>query len=224
MIIRACGFVSPALIRSQNALNFAYIIYLKLRELKENDALIEKYTKKWFVMSLLTGRYSGSPESRFDFDIKNIVKHGIENYLKSIEESELSENFWKVSLVSNLNRATINSPFINLFFAAQVKARDNGFLSNDITVEDMITHRGDIHHLFPKEYLKTKFRSRGDYNQIANFVYAQTEVNIKIGKKSPRDYFEGALEQCKGGKLKYGGITDENELYDNLDSIAYLRK
>ena len=217
MIIRSSGFVSPALIRSQNALNFAYIVYLKLRELNVNDALIEKYTKKWFVMSIITGRYSGSPESKFDFDIKNIVKHGMENYLKSIEDSELSDNFWKVSLVSNLDRATINSPFINVFFAAQVKARDNGFLANDITVEDMITHRGDIHHLFPKEYLKSKFSSRGDYNQIANFVYAQTEVNIKIGKKSPKDYFEGVIEQCKGGKLKYGGITDEAELYDNLE-------
>ena len=33
IIIKSAGFISPKLIRSQNALNFAYIIYLKLKEL-----------------------------------------------------------------------------------------------------------------------------------------------------------------------------------------------
>ena len=80
----------------------------------------------------------------------------------------------------------------------------------------MITHRGDIHHLFPKEYLKTQYRSRREYNQIANLVYAQSEVNIRIGKKSPKEYFEEILKQCSGGRVKYGGIMDENELYRNL--------
>lgn len=32
MIIKSAGFISPKLIRSQNALNFAYIVYLKLKE------------------------------------------------------------------------------------------------------------------------------------------------------------------------------------------------
>ena len=71
MIITSAGFVDNRLIRSVNAMNFAYILYLKLKEQGYNSALIEKYVKKWFVLTLLTGRYSGSPESRFDFDIKN---------------------------------------------------------------------------------------------------------------------------------------------------------
>ena len=72
MIIKSAGFISPKLIRSQNALNFAYILYLKLRELGVNSVAIESYVKRWFVFSVLTGRYSGSPESVFDFDIKQI--------------------------------------------------------------------------------------------------------------------------------------------------------
>ncbi len=224
MIIRSCGFISKNMIRSKNALNFAYILYLKLRDQGMNDALIEKYVRRWFVMSQLTGRYSASPETTFDEDIKYIVRHGVEKYLNLIEETELSDAFWNVGLIEKLETSTINSPFINIFFAAQVYFNDKGFLSSDITVADMIMYRGDIHHVFPKEYLKTRYKSRKDYNQIANLVYAQTEVNIRIGRKAPKDYFKEVLEQCNGGRVRYGGITNEEDLYNNLKAHCIPRE
>lgn len=216
MIIKSSGFIEKDLISSQNTLNFAYILYLKLRDQGIDDALIARYVQRWFVMSILTGRYSGSPESKFDFDIKNISKIGIEKHLESIEAAELSEVFWNVGLVENLDRSIISSPFLSVFFAAQVKGNDKGFLSNDITVGSLISHRGDIHHIFPKEYLKSKFSSRSDYNQIANFVYAQSEINIRIGKKAPKEYFKEVIEQCNGKKIKYGSIDSMEELKNNL--------
>lgn len=216
MIIKSCGFISNDLINSQNALNFAYILYLKLREKGVNPSVIEKCVQRWFVMSLLTGRYSGSPESQFDSDIKQVSKEGAEKILQSIEEADLSDAFWNARLVQELDKAATNSPFLNLFFAAQIKTGDKGFLSTDITVGNMISHRGDIHHIFPKEYLKANGLARGDYNQIANFVYAQSEINIKIGKKSPKEYMVEVRKQCQGGKQKYGGITDEQTLAENL--------
>ena len=216
MIIKSCGFTSSDLINSQNALNFAYILFLKLREKGVNPSAIEKCVQRWFVMSLLTGRYSGSPESKFDFDIKQVSKDGAEKIFESIEEADLSDAFWNARLVQELDKASINNPFLNLFFAAQIKTNDKGFLSTDITVGNMIDHRGDIHHLFPREYLKANGFERGDYNQIANFVYAQSEINIKVGKKAPKDYMAEVIKQTKGGKLKYGGIADEKALAENL--------
>ena len=52
-------------------------------------------------MSLLTGRYSGSPESVMDFDIKRISDIGFTTYLQEVEESELSEAFWKARTTTN---------------------------------------------------------------------------------------------------------------------------
>jgi len=216
MIIKSCGFTSNDLINSQNALNFAYILFLKLREKGENASVIERCVQRWFVMSLLTGRYSGSPESQFDSDIKQISKDGAEKILRSIEDGQLSEAYWNSQLIQELDKASVNNPFLNLFFAAQIKAGDRGFLSTDITVGNMIDHRGDIHHLFPREYLKANGFERGNYNQIANFVYAQSEINIKVGKKTPKDYMAEVIKQTKGGKLKYGGIADEEILAENL--------
>lgn len=216
MIIRSAGFVSSSLIRSQNTLNFAYIVYLKLRQLNYNQAEIERYVRKWFVMSVLTGRYSSSPESVFDFDIKNISSKPFQEFLQNVESAELSDAFWDSSLVQSLDTSVSSSPFFNVYLAAQVRANDKGFLSRDISVDDLITHMGDIHHVFPKEYLKRNGLKRADYNQIANYVYMQSEINIKVGSKAPNDYFSDILNQCEGGKLKYGSIDSKELLENNL--------
>ena len=216
MIIRSAGFITPSLIRSQNTLNFAYIVYLKLRELNYNPAEIEKYVKRWFVFSILNGRYSGSAESNIDNDIKQIATHGIETYLASVEAAELSDGFWNVALVQNLETSATFSPYFNLFCASQVKFNDKGFLSKDITVKNLIELMGDVHHIFPKEYLKKLGHKRSSYNQIANYVYMQSEINIKIGYKSPRVYLNEILEQVNGGKLRYGGIDSKDMLKENM--------
>lgn len=216
MTIKSTGFTSSTLITSQGVLNFAYIVFLKLREQGMNRDAIKRIVAKWYVMSLLTSRYSGSAESQFDSDIKQISKEGAEQMLKSIEDAQLSDAYWNIQLVQELNKASINNLFLNLFFAAQIKANDTGFLSTDITVANMVSHRGDIHHLFPRDYLKGLGLDRVDYNQIANFVYAQSEINIRIGKKTPKEYMTDVIKQTRGGELKYGGITDPAVLAENL--------
>jgi hypothetical protein len=115
-----------------------------------------------------------------------------------------------------LNSAILTSPILNTFFAAQVKSGDKGFLSQDIKVQDLITQRGDVHHDFPKGYLQKKYNSRNDYNQNANFVYAQSDINIPIGNKAPKEYFKELQRQCDGGRIKYGNITDKDKLMQNL--------
>lgn len=216
MIIKSTGFIDSSMISSGAALNFAYILYLKLKEQKIEPGKIESLVKWWFLMAILTGRYSGSPESSFDFDIKKIVEVGAEKYLETVEQSELSDAFWSVTLVSELDKAIISSPYLNIFFASQIYSNDEGFLSTDIKVRDMIIHRGDIHHIFPKNFLQKKYDSRTDYNQIANFVYAQQEINIAIGDKSPDQYMSEVSNQCDTKRPKYGNITDKKQLIDNL--------
>lgn len=218
MIIKSAGFISPKLIRSQNALNFAYILYLKLRELDVNSVHIESYVKRWFVYSVLTGRYSGSPESVFDFDIKQIHNRPFDEYLKEKEEGELSEAFWNASLPQSLDTSVASSPYFNVFLASQVKANDRGFLSKDVLVGDLISLRGDIHHLFPRDFLKKNGLDRGKYNQIANYVYMQSEINIKVGNKPPKEYFELVNSQIASDNRLVSGLASQEELLANLNA------
>jgi hypothetical protein len=216
MIIRSAGFITPELIRSKNALAFAYIIYLKLREESIPQGEIGRLVARWFVFSILTSRYGASPESTFDYDIKQIANKPFRDYLESVEQAELSDSFWQFGLTQRLDTSVASSPVFHVYQAAQVKGKDRGFLSRDITVENIILYKGDIHHIYPKNFLKTNNKSRGDYNQIANYVLMQQEINIAIGAKSPNIYFQELKKQCECGKLKYGAIDTMDELLDNL--------
>ena len=216
MIIKSAGFIEPWMIRSKNALNFAYILYLTLRKQEQNPALIETYVRRWFAMSILTSRYSSSPESMMDYDIKRLSEDSFQSYFKTIEDGNLSDAYWSVTLPQSLETPVTSSPVFHVYLAAQVKKNDKGFLSKDITVNHLISNAGDIHHLFPKNYLKNNGLGRSAYNQVANFVYMQSEINIKVGDKPPSVYFNELREQANNGGLKYGGIETIDELLDNL--------
>jgi hypothetical protein len=218
MIIRSAGFVDSSMIRSQNALNSAYILYLTLRSQSVRPEEIERFVRRWYVMAVLTGRYSGSPESMFDIDIRQIHALGIQTYMENILGSELSDVYWDARLPQELESNNSSNPSFLVFKAAQVKMEDLGFLSNDIKVRDLIEIKCDEHHLFPKDFLKKSGMSRGQYNQVANYVLAQTEINIKIGNKEPRTYFSEIIHQCNGGGKCYGNITDSEKLRENFRS------
>lgn len=216
MILRSAGFVTSNLIRSQNAINFAYILYLRGRAEGMPAADIERLVRRWYVMSLLRGRYSGSPETAFDFDIRQIEARGLATYCEAVIDAELPESFWSTLLPQEMDTSSASSPYFLVYQAAQVKLGDLGFLSRDITVRDLLLNRSDVHHVYPRNHLKGQGLTRGRYNQIANFVLAQSEINIAIGDKAPADYFAELAEQCNGGAKKYGGITDRAEMRANL--------
>jgi len=216
MIIRSTGFVDPSMVTSQMAIDFAYILYLTLRDLKMPMGDIQHWAARWFVMSMLTGRYSGSSESAIDEDIRQIQAHGIEEYATTVMHGELSDAFWDTMLPQQMDTSSTGSPAFRVFEAAQVKLNDLGFLSHDFTIKDLIEVKSDIHHFWPRDYLKKHGLSAKQYNQIANYVLAQSEINIAIGNKEPGVYMSQMLEQCHGGPKQYGNIDDEDTLRANL--------
>jgi hypothetical protein len=216
MTLRSIGFLTSSLIRSRNAVNFAYIVYLRGRSEGMPADDIERLVRRWYAMSILTGRYSGNPETAFDVDIRQITSQGLQKYTEAVIENELPETFWTGMLPQLMDTSSAQSPYFIAYQAAQARLGDKGFLSTDITVRDLLLNRGDKHHVFPRKHLKKQGLSRGRYNQIANFVIAQSEINIAIGDKSPEVYFDQIKEQVNGGKRRYGGITDEITLRQNL--------
>ncbi len=215
MILRSAGFVDVSMIRSQNTVNFAYILYLTLRAKGTKPAEIETLVRRWFVMSVLTGRYTGSPETAFGLDIRNIEQNA-SAYLDTVEQAELSDAFWDVGLPQQMGTPVASSPYFNVFLASQVKANDKGFLSRDHTVQNLLEGLSHIHHVFPRAYLKKNGLSRNRYNQIANYVVMQSEINIAIRDDPPETYFQALWKQCEGGKPQFGGITDADQLRANL--------
>ena len=217
MIVRSAGIIDASLVRSQNVLNFGYILYLSLKAREIDANTIESLVRRWIVLSMLTGRYSGSAESAIDYDIKRFTEQDPVQFVKTTEAGELSDAFWNTVLVQRLDTSVASSPYFLVYLMAQVKRNARGFLSKQITVQSLIEQRGDIHHIFPKKYLqKNGIDNRKDYNQIANYVYTQSEINIKIKDDAPCDYMARMKQQVSGEGSFYGGISSMEDLEANL--------
>lgn len=218
LAIKSAGFVSEKLINSQMTLDFAYTLYLILsssKDITKND--VKYYVQKWYILSTLTSRYITSPESAMDKDIRTISSKGFIQFFRETEEAVLSDAFWDIGLVQNLETSAINSPYFNIFLASQVHSSDRSLFSSTIKVLDLISTMGDVHHIFPREYLKrNKITDKTKYNQVANYVYLDTQINISIGEKAPAEYFALANKQCDSKSLEVGTIADITDLKENL--------
>lgn len=215
--IKGAGFVSNKLVTSNMALDFAYTLYLIL---KKNESIavgeVKRIVQKWYVLSVLTGRYSSSPETAFAKDLRLIDGNGVQKVLQDIEAATLSDNFWNVKVVQDLEYTSTNNPTFLVFLAAQIMQNDVSLLSTNVPVRDLVLLGGDIHHIFPKDYLKKLGHEKNSYNQDANYVYLDKPINISIGNKAPNVYFGEAFEQCETQTIKVGAITDKQQLLENL--------
>ena len=216
--MKSAGFISRKLINSIMAVDFAYTLYLILRENKEvSVSEIKHYIQKWYVLSVLTGRYTSSPESSFYKDLKSIKEKGVVATLQAIEDATLSETFWNVQLVQNLESTSTINPTYQVYLAAQVYFNETSLLSNNIGIKELIDLGGDVHHIFPKQYLKEQGLEKNQYNQNANYVYLDRPVNESIGKLPPYEYFSIAKRQCSEDVTKpIGSINNIDLLERNL--------
>lgn len=219
MILRSAGFVSASMLTAKNAVNSAYILFLILRTQNANAGQIERLVRRWFVMSVLTERYSGEPQATLSEDVRNMsTEEGVEVYLESLVRSGLSDAFWNEEFMQKLDVSGPNNVYFNVFLASQIKANAKGFLSRDITISNLFEGQKDIHHIFPKNHLRELGIPKKEYNQIANLVVIQREINIPIGDTAPTVYFSQLQAGCGNGEPPYGGIDNSEELQRNLEA------
>jgi hypothetical protein len=218
LLVKSMCFIDESLVGSKSALNFAYTLYLYLRkETKLNDALIKKLIQKWYLLSILTQRYTSSAETKMNEDLRSISEKGMESFFFQIESAVLSETYWNVQIIQDLDTTYTKSPVFLVFQAAQIFFNDFSLFSTSSTIRELISTKGDVHHIFPKAYLKENgISGRNLQNQIANFLFLDSQVNRDIGKRAPQEYFKMAFNQCIDQKAKIGIILSEALLKENL--------
>jgi len=198
--IRKAGFRSGKMISSQNNLLFSYVLYLIGRtEYQIDEFRLRHVIARWFFMSSLTGRFTGSPETAMEFDLARFrtLEDG-DQYLKILEREcdiMLTNDFWSLSLPNSLATSSPRSPSLFAYYAALVlldarvlfsRLKVSDLLDPSIHANRSLTER---HHLFPKDYLKTiNIISTRETNQIANYALVEWGDNTKISNQSPVDY------------------------------------
>ena len=180
--IRQAGFRSVKMISSQNNLLFSYVLYLIGRtEYQINEFELRSIISRWFFMSSVTGRYTGSPESAMEFDLARFRDigdgHQFIRILEQICDITLTNDFWNVSLPNDLATSSPRSPSLFAYHASLVLL-DARVLFSKMRVAELLdpalrAQRSTLerHHLFPKGYLKTiGITDIRDTNQIANYA------------------------------------------------------
>ncbi|MEI6308967.1 MAG: DUF262 domain-containing protein [bacterium] len=198
--IRQAGFRSGKMISSQNNLLFSYMLYLIGRtEYKVPEFDLRGAIARWFFMSAVTGRFTGSPESAMEFDLARLrdvsTADGFVKVLSQICEITLTNDFWAVSLPNDLATSSPRSPSLFAYYAALVlldaralfsKIKVAGLLDPSIQANRAAVER---HHLFPKGYLsKIGILGTRDTNQIANYALVEWGDNTEISDQAPANY------------------------------------
>lgn len=198
--IRQAGFRSGKMISSQNNLLFSYILYLIGRtEYKVPEFDLRRVIARWFFMSAVTGRFTGSPESAMEFDLARLrevdTSSAFVKALSHICDITLTNDFWAVSLPNDLATSSPRSPSLFAYHAALVLLDARALFSKtkvaDLLDPSMHANRAAVerHHLFPKGYLsKQGITAIRDTNQIANYALVEWGDNVNISDQAPADY------------------------------------
>lgn len=214
-ILMASGYSDKSILTAKNAINYAYGIYLRLRDIGDINTETLSKMRRLFVISLIKSRLTGSSLA-FSEDFKRIKKPGdLSKFVDTLEMQELSDIYWSSTLPDEFDKTNTSNQFWNIFVAAQRKMNYHGFLTPHLKVAEMTTP--NIHHIFPKSYLISQGLDKDEYNKIANFVYLRDDVNKKLDDDAPKVYmgqvmnFDGAFNS---------EITNSDELTNNLRENA----
>jgi hypothetical protein len=233
----AAGYRSSAMITSQTAILYAYVFYLiGKKEFKIDAFKLRIIIAQWFFMSYLTQRYSSSPESRMEQDLANIrtIKTGDQyiQHLKDTISSELTNDFWSITLPSNLSTSAARSPAWFAYCAA-LNLKDVPVLFSNVKVSELldpITNAKksalERHHLFPKNYLQSiGVADDRDRNQIANFALVEWTDNIDISDTAPKDYLQSYLDRFPENEIE--NLYEWHALpkdWQNMDYTKFLQQ
>jgi hypothetical protein len=200
--IRSAGYHSQQMISSQNALIFAYILYLIGRtELKVDESKLRKLIAKWFFITSLSRRYSSSPETKMEADLARFRDvTTADHFISIIEEicaSIATNDYWEITLPLELATSSARSPSLFAYFAA-LSILDAKVLFSKKKVFELLdpstrAPRSAIerHHLFTRDYLDKIGRTKpAQKNQIANLALVEWLDNANIGARPPSDYFK----------------------------------
>lgn len=238
--IKQAGFARKDYISSSNNLLYSYIFFLIGREDFKMDLYeLKNLIAKWFFMSSITQRYTGSPETVMEIDLAKL--RGIETaaefkqILESIIEAQLTDDFWDIRLPLDLATSSSTSPSLYGFYAAQYVLGALGLFSklktSDLLQEGLRSKKSALerHHLFPKSWLeKNGFTDQTIRNQIANYALVEWSDNINISAKHPQEYLPSYLERLKPGEKEqlyyWHALPEDWQEMEYIDFLEERRK
>ena len=205
--VKRAGYRSGSMMTSNNNFLYCYLVFLMGRHQYDvGKSELREVVARWFFMASLTGRYTGSPETILEADLRRFsdakTADDFVEIIDKVIDTQLTSDFWSVTLPDLLESSGAWSPYLFGYYASlnllDAKALFSKMKLNDLFDPGIKGTKSPVerHHLFPKAYLsKVGITGTIRTNQIANFAYIEWRDNLDISDKSPSDYFPMYFEQ-----------------------------
>lgn len=238
--VKRAGFRSGDMLTSANNFLYCYLIYLiGLTEYGVARDELRGSIAKWFFMASLTGRYTGSPETILEADLRRFDQAtDAESFLGVIDqvvETQLTSDYWDVTLPDQLDSSAAWSPYLFGYYAA-LNLLDAKALFSEMRISELFDpgvqqpkSPVERHHLFPKAYLSS-IGITGTYrtNQIANYAFVEWSDNIAISDRKPSEYFPEFFERLapsdRDRAMFWHALPPEWEHMDYFDFVRDRRR
>jgi hypothetical protein len=232
--VQHAGFVSQALVASNNAVINGYAFYIRGRKAGVPKSRLDEMIARWVFGALLTARYSASSDTIFEQDLARVTRLGPEDadgFVSALDEAigeTLTSDYWTQSLVSALETDKARAPAALAFRAAQVVLGTRALFSDQLLRNlldppaDGTRAASEAHHLFPTTWLHSRgIRERRLVNQVANLADVGWHENSLISGRGPADYVPRLREKLAIDDDRWGRLCAEHALPLGWESMEY---
>lgn len=231
-ILSQCGYNSSKLIAAQNAIVFSYVLYLIAKyDFGLSGMALMSLFRRWFFMAAITSYFSSSVETDVEkmfADMKGLkTGENFEQYLNSIIEARLTDDYFNITLPKELESSAAISPHWYAYLAAQNILNIPMLFSTDHLSHHLLPGSSgtknsvDKHHIFPKQYLASiGIDADRQRNQIANYTYLDYQTNIDISDRCPVEYVDAYRQ--KFGEKNFAQMCADHALPDAFEKLEYF--
>lgn len=209
------GFRSRRMVSSENAILYTYILWLTgKRDFNVDHNRLRSVIARWFFMAQTSGRYTSSPETQIEADLRRIDTlsagdaDAFCSELDRIVRANFTRDYWSISLPNRLDSSSPRGPGLYAYWAALVLL-DAELLFSGMRVRDLLptsdhSHRSvERHHLFPRKYLeRLGVKDTKQVNAIANMAFTDWNENAEISSEAPEVYWPVMSRRLDADRLR----------------------
>ena len=194
--LKTAGFHGDRMLTSASALLYSYLFWLiGKQDFGIDREELQRTIARWFFMAHTTGRYTSSPETVIEADLRRIEElpagdsAAFRDFLDGIINSTFTGDFWRITLPSRLDGTGHKSPALSAYWAA-LSILNAEVLFSNTGVRDLLRPERASKAAQERQSLFPHLHSR----HIANFVFAEWPAGLRAGEKEPAAHWSEAIE------------------------------
>jgi hypothetical protein len=148
---------------------------------------------RWYWCGIFGELYGGTTETRFAFDVPEVVNwvRGDTNLPRTVSEAQfMKDRLWTLG-------SRQSAAYKGLYALLLADGAKDWFSGSTISAITYFDDSIDVHHIFPQDWCKKNGKRRRKYNSILNKTPLSARTNRIIGGKAPSIYIEQLAKKAE---------------------------